>query len=243
MTLRDIIAASLRRIGVLGEGQTPSAEQAADGMFAANALLDEWKSKRLQIYSITRSIATIVSGTSTYTLGTGGTTFTPAMSRPATKPIVRFQDTSQSPTLEMDLFPMTDDSYASLALKTSTSPYPQQFWLNNTYPLSTIVLWPVPTGTTLQLVVYWATAVTEFTSINDTFDLPPGYRRMVVTALALELADEYRVEPSQRLIEQAAVAMADVKNMNVRLIDVYIEPGALNQGGSVGYYNIFSDQP
>ena len=52
-TARDYITSSLKEIGVLGEQETPTAAQSADGLEALNDLIDQWAAIRLQIYSIT----------------------------------------------------------------------------------------------------------------------------------------------------------------------------------------------
>ena len=50
-TAFDQIKASLRLIGQLAEGETPSSETSADALMAMNQMLDSWSSERLSVFS------------------------------------------------------------------------------------------------------------------------------------------------------------------------------------------------
>jgi hypothetical protein len=47
----DIINGSLRLIGVLAEGETPSAETAQDALSAMNEMIASWNTERLAVFS------------------------------------------------------------------------------------------------------------------------------------------------------------------------------------------------
>ena len=50
----DIINGALRLIGMLAEGETPSAETSADALFAMNQMIDSWNLEKLMIYNTDR---------------------------------------------------------------------------------------------------------------------------------------------------------------------------------------------
>lgn len=189
--------------------------------------MDQWAAERLQIFSLTRTTWTIVSGTSTYTVGTGGTV---NVVRPVFIDHVNFQDTSMTIVTEYPMNPLTDDAYAGVVLKTLTSPYPQAWWYNPTFgasALGTLFLWPTPTSSTLQGVMYAQTAVTQFAGLTDTVSLPPGYARMLVSNLAIDLLPSYERDAHPALVQKASDSKAAVKRANKKLMDLRFEAASL----------------
>ena len=50
-TASDQINRALRLLGVLAEGETPSAETSQDALIALNQMIDSWSTERLSVYS------------------------------------------------------------------------------------------------------------------------------------------------------------------------------------------------
>jgi hypothetical protein len=50
-TAGDIINGSLRLLGVLAEGEVPSAETSQDALRAMNQMIDSWNTERLSVFS------------------------------------------------------------------------------------------------------------------------------------------------------------------------------------------------
>lgn len=222
----DYVTDALREIGILAAGQTPSAEDADDGLTALNDFIDELAAHRLAIYTITRTTWTIASGTSTYSVGSGQTI---NRARPVYIEKIHYQDTSTDPDTEYQMDPLTDDAYANLSQKDLTSTLPGCWYYNPTYPYGTVILYPVPTSSTLQGVLYAPTAVTEVSSLATELSVPPGYRRMFKKNLALDLCSAFDVTPSAQLVNEAAETLSRVKTANLRLMDMAVDSGALAQ--------------
>jgi hypothetical protein len=153
---------------------------------------------------------------------------------------VNLLDTTQDPDHETPLDPLTDDGWAAIAQKDLTSMRPSAWYYNPTFPYGTLSLWPVPTGAGLQGVIYVPTQVSTFTSLETAVSLPPGYERMIVKNLALELLPSYGREPSPALVMQAAASMATVKRANHRLSDMSFDSGALIGNSRAGAWDIRS---
>lgn len=233
-TALDLITASLKDIGVLAAGETASAGDSSDGLDSLNALIDQWKAEKLMIYTVTRSTVAITANDGVYTIGAAGDI---NVVRPVFIEDIRFVDTSQDPDYEYPLDVLTEQAYAAIPMKAQTSTYPESRYYNPTFPTGTINLFPIPTSSTLTLVVYHWTAVTTFATLATAFSLPPAYERMIVKNLAVELAPSYEREPSQALMRQASDSMAVVKRGNLRLSDLSFETAALI-GRDRGAYNI-----
>ena len=226
-TVRDISNEALREIGVLAAGEVATAAELNDSLVALNELVDQWAAESLEIYQTTRTVWTIVSGTQDYTLGLGGTI---NVERPVFLDHINFQNNAQIPPIEYQMSPLTDDAWARVPIKQITSPMPTSWYHNPTYPLATISLWPVPTLATLSGVLYAPQAVSQFTDLNTTVSLPPGYRRMLVKNLALTLANTYERDPRPGLADAARESKATVKRANIRIMDMQVEAAALVQG-------------
>lgn len=236
MTTRDLINASLKRIGVLDASETATPSDMADGLQRLNDLIDGWATERLTIYKSTRTTWSLVANQADYTVGPGGDC---NIARPVFVDDLNFIDTSQTPALEMNLSALTVDAWANIPQKTLTSTYPTSYYYNPTFPTATVTFWMIPTSSTLQGVIYVPTAVTELT-LNDTISLPPGYRRFLRDNLAVEFAPEFDVQPAPALLMAASESKANIKRANIRFYDLYVDPAVRPRQGR---YNIYSDTP
>lgn len=146
---------------------------------------------------------------------------------------VRLINTALSPEFESDLTMMTDEQWQAQPQKDLTSSQPTHWHYEPTFPFGTLTFWPVPTGSTFSFAIYVPTQVPQFTTLDDTVSLPPGYERMIVKNLALDLCPSYKVTPPQLLVKQAADSIATVKRANYREQDMSLSEGALigNVGG------------
>jgi hypothetical protein len=187
--------------------------------------------EKLTLYAQARTVWTIVSGTGVYTVGTGGTV---NVVRPVYIDQINFQDTSPTLTTEYPLSDLTDDAYAGIVLKTLSSPFPASWSYDATFPLGTLTLWPKPTSTSLQGVMYSPVAVPNFPLLTTVVSLPPGYEEYLTTTLALRLATPYGRQVDPSLKERQTEARSIVKRANAKLMDLSFEAGALigNGGGS-----------
>lgn len=225
-----IITPALGEIGVLADGEVPSASQASTALAKLNALLDQWKAEALLLYTVARTTWTIASGTQDYLVGTGQVV---NIARPVFVEAVAYQDTSISPTLEIPMGdPLTDEEWQSIRQKTQQSTLPYKAYYTPTFPYGTVSLWPVPTSGTLQGVLYSQTPIDEFAAVSTTVSLPPGYRRMLIKNLAVELGPSFQRQPDPMLVQQARESKGVVKGANQGLSEMTFE--AAGQIGNVG---------
>ena len=71
-TAGDIINGSLRLLGVLAEGEVPSAETSQDALRAMNQMIDSWNTERLAVFSTQDQVFTWPAATLSRTLGPTG---------------------------------------------------------------------------------------------------------------------------------------------------------------------------
>lgn len=224
-TVLEHISDALTELGILADGEVPTAAQAAHGLRTLNRLVDQWKAERLQIHVIDRSGWGLVSGTSSYTVGTGGVVNIP---RPMSIDHVSVLNTTQGTVgLEYPLHKLTEDERAAIPDKSLPGVLPQAWYYDTAYPLGILYFYPVPTSTTLLGFIYAPRAVSTFAAISTAVSLPPGYERLIVKGLAVELAPSYEKQLDPNLIRQAMDAKAVVKASNYKSSDLSFDAGAL----------------
>jgi hypothetical protein len=210
LTARDLIRRSLTLIGILAEGENPSADQLADGITSLNDMLGSWSTENLLINSIVREVFSLVAGQDSYSIGTGGDFDT---ARPVMVEKVAFLDNVASPNIETQMVLLAPSQWADISSK-ALSGQPQKAYLEGTNPLETMRLWPVP-DSARQVVLYSQKPLLTIASGNTSIDLPPGYSKALRYNLAIELAPEYGRSCSAEVVTAAAESKSNVKRLNM----------------------------
>lgn len=204
-TARDLIASALRLANILGEGQSPSADQASQGLETLNDILSGWNTDSLVLYSADNDQVALVPGQATYTIGAGGNF---NVDRP-----VHFN--SMYCVYNGVSFPIAEvnqDEYNLITNKGLSQQLPRFFLYVADFPLGSVTFWPAPSEA-LQ-VFFSADRVLSDLTLDTVLSFPPGYRKALRAALAVELLPEYGQEPSPTLREMARTSKADIKRGN-----------------------------
>ena len=180
-TALGIITSAMRKAGILTKGETPSADEANDALEMLNDLLASISNDSMVVYSRTDDTLQLTGGTGSYTIGTGATLNT-------VRPIKIIAAYVRSGGVDYPLRVVTDEQYATISFK-STGGIPEFLNFSNGFPTATLKFYPVP-ASSYQLFLVSEKQLSEFT-LHQTVSLPPGWRRMLVYNLAVELAPEY----------------------------------------------------
>jgi hypothetical protein len=205
----DIINGSLRLLGVLAEGEVPSAETSNDALVAMNQMIDSWNTERLAVYATQDQVFTWPAGQLSATLGPSG-------SFVGNRPILvddatYFRDATTNVSYGIKL--INRQQYDGIAVKTVTSTYPQVMLVNMTYPNIELFVYPVP----LRALEWHFISVQELTqpaTQATNLSFPPGYLRAFRYNLACELAPEFGVEPSPTVSRIAMTSKRNLKRIN-----------------------------
>ena len=113
-TAGSIINLALKMAGVLGVGQTASAEDSNDALTLLNAMLAQWQRKRWLVYSLD-DVSFAATGAQSYTVGTGQNI---NITRPdrIEAAFVRLVNGTQAVDYPLDLLGSRED-YNNIALK------------------------------------------------------------------------------------------------------------------------------
>jgi hypothetical protein len=232
-TASDLIKGSLRLIGALATGETPSAAESADALSSLVSMLDSWSTERLLINAKLRESFPLISGQQVYTMGISTS---PVPSFSSARPLkIEAAGVQDSNGLETPVAIVNLDQWADLRIKSLTSTFPLMIYAEGTYPLETINVWPVPTST-LNLILYSWKPLSTFSSINDVVSFPPGYEKALRYGLAIELAPEYGKQVDPLIIEQFAEAKATIKRMNDKPEYLKCDPAIIGRRSSFNIY-------
>ena len=208
-TAGDQINGALRLLGILAEGETPSAETSQDALSALNQMLDSWSTERLMIYNTIDQVFLWQPNLITQTLGPTGDFIG---HRPvALDDSTYFKDPSNGISFGIKF--INQQQYDGIAVKTVTSSYPQVMWINMEYPNITMSLYPKPT----KILEWHFISVQELdqpATLATELYFPPGYLRAFRYNLACEIAPEFGVEPSPTVARIAMASKRDLKRQN-----------------------------
>jgi len=208
-TARDQIHGALRLIGVIAEGETPSAETDQDGLTALNQMIDSWNTERLSIFSTQDQVFTWPAGQITRTIGPTGNF---VGNRPVqVDDATYFRDASTNVSYGIKL--INQQQYDGIAVKTVTSTYPQVMFVNMAFPDVELTVYPQPTRA-LEFHFISVEELTQPVNLSTVLAFPPGYLRAFRYNLACELAPEFGVEPSPQVSRIAMKSKLNLKRIN-----------------------------
>jgi hypothetical protein len=208
-TALDQIKASLRLIGQLAEGEEPTPQAAQDALSAMNQMIDSWNTERLAVFCTEDQVFNWPPGEITRTLGPTGNFIgnRPVLIDDATY----FRDASTNVSYGIKL--INQQQYNGIAVKTVTSTYPQVMFVNNTFPDITMTIYPQPTRV-LEWHFVSVQQLDKPATLNTVLSFPPGYLRAFKYNLAMEIANEFGVEPMPQVQRIAMTSKRNLKRIN-----------------------------
>ena len=208
-TAGDQINRALRLLGVLAEGETPSAATSQDALLALNQMIDSWSTERLSVFCTQDQIFTWPAGQYIRTLGPSGdfVGLRPVLLDDATY----FRDPGTNVSFGIKF--INQQQYNGIAVKTVTSTYPQVCFVNMGFPDVTLSIYPRPTRD-LEWHFVSVQILAEAATLGTDLFFPPGYMRAFAYNLAMEIAPEFGVEPSPQVSRIAMTSKRDLKRIN-----------------------------
>ena len=207
-TAGEQINRALRLLGVLAEGETPSAATSQDALMAMNQMIESWNTERLSVFCTQDQIFSWPSSEIKRTLGPTGDFV-------GNRPIL-FDDATyfKAPNgVSYGIKFINQQQYDGIAVKNVTSTYPQVIFANMTYPNVEMYVYPMPT----QVLEWHFVSVQELdqpATLATQLHFPPGYLRAFTYNLAMEFAPEFGVEPSPQVQRIAMTSKRDLKRIN-----------------------------
>ena len=205
----DQINGALRLLGVLAEGETPTAAMSNDGLTALNQMVDSWNTEKLMIFNTQDQIFNWPADEIRRTLGPSGDFV-------GNRPVLLDDSTyyrDPSTNVSFGIKMINQQQYNGIAVKTVTSTYPQVMWINMEYPDISMTIYPKPTRT-LEWHFISADELTQPALLATNLYFPPGYLRAFRYNLACEIAPEYGIEPPPTVGRIAMTSKRNLKRIN-----------------------------
>lgn len=218
VTARDLIQGALKMIGIVGQGVTMSGEQAVEGFRVLNDMMDGFKTQRLTAYHTPREVFSLLPNVASYTIGLTGDINTQRPMWISEAGLIL--DDTADPPIEVPIPVLNAQAWAQVRAKALTGNLVQAVYYDHAWSqaagLGNIYVTPIPTVSTLDLVLYLPKMMDEFTSLSTVYTFPPGYRRMFRSNLAVELAPDYNVPVSGELMKIAMDSLKWLKAANMQ---------------------------
>lgn len=235
-TVNDLIAYTLKGIGVIGVGQTAQAEDLSDAFSTLQMLMGQWQRRRWLIWHLI-DVAKVSTGAQSYTIGPGMDFSVPRPDR-IEAAFVRQTVPTQPSTIDYPLRLLeAREDYNDIALKTMPS-FPQWIFYDAAFPTGFIYPWPVPPASIYEIHLSLKEQLVQFTGPAQVINLPPEYLEALWSNLALRLALLYGVQVNPAVAALATASLAVVRGANAQIPRLKM-PRDLNRTG--GIYNIYAD--
>jgi len=225
----QVIAGALRKLGVISQGQTPDSDQITDASEALNTLVKAWQAEGLPLWAIKTFSFTPVSGTTSYSVGTGLTVNT-------AEPLKIYQMYYRNNTSEIDIpiNPLTQQQYHFLSSKLQEGT-PVQFYYERLNGYGNIHLFLTPDTTFASnntIYFLYQRPFSDFDSSTDTPDFPQEWIRALIYGLADEMSLDYGIpeKTQDRLKSRAAEYKEEALGFTQEEGSIFFSP-------TLNYYN------
>lgn len=236
-TVRTLITGSMKDLGAIAIGETPTADEIQDGLEVLNGLLGTWQTESLMVYSRRQEVFNPPIGQQVYTIGIGGDINT---QRPVIIESAKMRQNSGSSN-DLDIYVCKSyKDYADITTKNVSSTLITAVYLDATWPLGNLYVWPVLSSSAYSLVLWLWTSLPTYSTIDDDLALPPGYERALRANLAVELAPRYGREIMPALAKIAVESKGQLKRLNIDVPTMSFDRGL---GGAGLTFNYLTGQP
>lgn len=239
-TALDIITDALRMLGVYAPGETLSDADAEQGLITLNDMMDSWSNESLACIAVLEQHYTLVPGTAAYTIGSGGTI---NQTRPLK--IIKDPGTAYVQDANGNNYPMEvveRDRWNMIGNRSQVnSNFPTVLFYDPEFPLGILNFFPVPNS---GYTAYWDSLLqlSEFSNLQSTLSLPPGYKMAIQSNLALELKP-YFLDPAAQLdpllVRKASDSKGNIKRTNIREVIAVYDTELVSRASPT--YNVFRD--
>lgn len=237
-TALDLLSQALSDIGVLGEGQQPSAFEYNLSFSTLNQMISQWARKRWLVYELVTTGLTST-GAQSYTVGPGGD-YALAIRPPRIESAFVRQLIPTVPNqvdYPLEIITSRED-YNRISLKSLQS-FPYALFYSPGYPLGTAFPWPIPQAQTYSVFITTMAVLPRFANQAANVNLPEEYEAALRYNLAVRLmGGTFDVPDKPALRALAADSLNTIRGANTAISTL----GMPELSRSGGTYNIYADR-
>ena len=238
-TIRSTINGSLRKLGVLAEGEEATPGQLSDALIDLNGLIESFNNQNLLItHKIHKTYSEPSDGwTNIITIGAGQQFDETA---PINTHAAFFRDAAGTDSI---LTEMSVNEWATIGVKSSVG-RPTKYYVSRDNQMLTIYFDIVPDALyTLHLIStmpFLGDGVNNQYTPDSEIDWDYGFERMLRLNLAIELADEYGQQITQNLAINAQKSVDEIKDKNFDPLTSEVDTALTASNSSFSSYDISS---
>jgi hypothetical protein len=116
-------------------------------------------------------------------------------------------------TLFLPIESVSQEEFASIRMRGITNGYPTKILDNGGFPNRSLMFWPIPSDGTIG-VELWLWEPLVIYDLDAELNLPKGYERYFIYALAAELCDTFGAQPTREILTSLVEAEAAIKTLN-----------------------------
>jgi hypothetical protein len=222
LTSDQLVNAALRKLSVLGDGQSPSATQLTNGTQALNVMLKTFTTKGMPLWVMAETSITLTA-TRTYTIGIGQTKNIPA---PLKVTQALLADSSNDTNI-----PMLTRSHYDFNLLSSTDAegQPNTYWYEPKNQVGVLHIYPTPDTDSIAnctVTLVYQKPFEDMVNGSDTLDFPQYWQEAVIYGLAHRLSPEYSVPLADRkvLAQEAEYFLQEALSFGTEEGSLYLMP-------------------
>lgn len=241
VTALDIITDALEWLQVYAPGETISDADAERCLSKGNDMLDQWSNESLTCFAYSQQSGTLVPGTQSYTIGSGGAFNLTRPLRLMTGPGAAYSIDSNNNKYQMDVVTIEEWQQIPNSGNTVTSNFPDTLFYDPQFPLGILNFLPYPNQ---GLTAHWTSLLqlTDLAALSTTVSLPPGYKEAIQTNLAVKVWPYFKEgTPDAWRVQEAKEAKGVIKRTNMRLTPSTYDAALVSRGGNS--YSIYIDGP
>jgi hypothetical protein len=211
----DIITPALRKIGVIGATETPSARQIALALACLNdEIIDPWSVLPFTATKPLETTVTLPANTPFLTVGPGQAINIP---RPARIVSAYARVSGLDQTVDV----ATKQMYDAADQKTLGTTWPQMCWYDQGLPTGKVYFWPLA-DSSIEVHLTTSSALSAFADSNAAQDLPGGFKGTLILTLAVAIAPAFQLEvpPSVAAAQATAYAAMTAQNVEIPELDL-----------------------
>lgn len=238
-TALTILKDAFMQMKLYAPGQTLLDADAEYGLNLMNEMLDEWSNTAYACFANLEQALPLVPGKQQYTIGPTGS---PDIVAPRPIAILTGQGAAYLVDVNNNRYPVNvieQDQWNTIGRLVNTSQLPDTLFYNPQFPLGILNVFPQPL---IAYTLYFDARLqlANFTSLNASFSLPPGYKAAIKNNLVIRLWPAYKQgDPNALLIGLATQSLADVKRSNIKLSPSPYDSAVVSRARST--YNIYND--
>lgn len=209
----DVVASALLEIGVVAQGENPSAEDSAWGLEKLQRAIDQHNARREMIFSVTFVEFTLQANHAPHTIGPGGDFNIPV--RPVRIESAAFilNSGGTNPVDSPFLNIRDSDWWAANPLKSLTTSVVSDLYYDPASPLGNLNFYPICNIANPVRLEYWS-SLGQAVSLKTKLGFAPGYWEAIVMDLAVRLCPSFEKSVSPDLREQWNRAMRIIQANN-----------------------------